>query len=433
MHHFRYKKNKLVCESVALAEIADRTGTPVYVYSAGTMEDNFKRLRQSLKGLDVRICYAVKANSNLAVLRHFHNLGASFDVVSGGEIRRVLAAGGSVKESVFAGVGKTAAEIELALEHGIFSFHVESEAELERINQIAGRMDRKAPVAIRVNPNIDAKTHAKITTGKSENKFGIPAEAALDAYNYAKTLDHISLRGVQIHIGSQITRVDPFVAAIEKMMPVILRLKAKFGLSYFSVGGGLGIVYQDALTSGDADWWKAKTGEHEILTPESYGRAIKPLLEPLGMQILLEPGRFLVGNAGVLLTRVEHVKRGKGRTFVIVDAAMNDLIRPAMYAAWHEIVPVEKNDEIGFFSPDIVGPVCETGDTFARKRELQRVAEGELLAVMSAGAYGFVMASRYNTRPLPAEVLVKDAEFAVVSARESFDQIVANETIPEFL
>lgn len=430
MHHFRYKKNRLHCEAVALEEIASHAGTPTYVYSAATLESNFNRLRQSLNGLDARICYAVKANSNLAVLRLFHTLGSSFDVASGGEIRRILAAGGDVKQSVFAGIGKSVPEIELALEHDIFSFHVSSEAELERLNQIASRMDRQAPVAIRINPNVDAETHAKITTGNSEKKFGIPVEAALDAYNYAKTLPHISLRGVQIHIGSQNSRIEPFVAAIETITPLVLRLKEKFGLAYFSVGGGPGIPYQNAFASGEHDWWGSRTEEDRILTPERYGQAIAPLLEPLGLQILLEPGRSLAGNAGVLLTRVEYVKRDRAKTFVIVDAAMNDLVRPAMYGAWHEIVPVEKDDGIGVFSPDIVGSICETGDTFASKRELQRVGEGELLAVMSAGAYGFVMASRYNTRPLPAEVLVKGAEFAVVSARETFDQIIANETIP---
>lgn len=433
MHHFRYKNNKLTCEKVSLAQIAETFGTPTYVYSAGTMEDNYRRLKRGLEGLDVRICFAMKANSNIAVLRHFSNLGAAFDLVSGGEIRRVLAAGGTVKESVFAGVGKTAEEIQLALENDIFSFHAESEPELERINEVAGRLGRMAPIAIRINPDVDAKTHAKITTGKSDNKFGVPISAALDAYNYAKGLPNLRLKGVQIHIGSQITQVAPFVAAVEKMIPVVTRLKEQFGLTYFSIGGGIGIIYQNALASGEADWWKREDGGLNLLTPESYGAALKPLLQPLGLKILLEPGRFLVGNSGVLLTRVEHVKKGHSKNFVIVDSAMNDLLRPAMYEAYHEIVPLEKKADVGTFAPDIVGPVCETGDTFAKSREVQRVKEGDLLALMSAGAYGFVMASRYNTRSLPAEVMVKGDEAALIHERETFDHILSSEKIPDFL
>lgn len=432
MHEFRYKKNELYCESVALADIAAQVGTPTYIYSAGTMREHLQRLRRALAGLDVRICYAVKANGNLAVLRYFHNLGTSFDVVSGGEIQRVLAAGGNVKSSVFAGVGKTTAEIELALKQEIFSFHVESEAELERINEVAGRLGRRARVGIRVNPAVEVDTHAKITTGERENKFGIPIEGTLNIYNYVRTLPNISLCGVQIHIGSQITQIEPFVAAIKKMVPIVRRLHEKFGLIYFSIGGGIGIVYEDALASGSREGPPGGTGRNVSLL-EHYGRAIRPLLQPLNLKILVEPGRYLVGNAGVLLTRVEYVKHTRDRTFLIVDAAMNDLLRPALYEAYHEFVPVEKHEERGRFFPDIVGPICETSDTFARRRPIQRVGQGALLAIMSAGAYGFVLANRYNARPLPSEVLVKGDKFAVVTEREKFDQMIANEKMPDFL
>lgn len=433
MHQFKYRNGKLFCESVDLDEVAGRYGTPCYVYSANTMRENYRRLVEGLAGLDVRVCYAMKANSNLAVLRLFANLGASFDLVSGGEIRRVLAAGGDIGTSVFAGVGKTAGEIELALRHGIFSFHVESEPELERIDAVAGRLGMRAPVAVRVNPDVDAGTHAKITTGKSENKFGVPFESAADVYRRAAELENLEIRGVQIHIGSQITGIDPFVAAVEKLRPLVTQLKAEYGIRYFSIGGGVGIVYEAALASGEAAWWDDEAGGKGLLTPERYGRALAPLLKDLDLEILLEPGRYMVGNAGVLLTRVEHVKRSPGRNFVIVDAAMNDLLRPAMYEAFHEIVPVAEKAGGATFEADVVGPICETGDCFAKRRRLPEVGEGDRLAVLSAGAYGYVMAGRYNTRSMPAEVLVDGDRTAEVAARETFERIVANEKIPEFL
>ncbi len=431
MHQFKYRNGKLFCEEVDLGEIAGRHGTPCYVYSAGTMRDNYRRLTGGLSGLNARVCYAMKANSSLAVLRVFANLGASFDLVSGGEIRRVLAAGGDLGGSVFAGVGKTVEEIELALRNGIFSFHVESEAELERIDRVAGRLGMRAPVAARVNPDVDAGTHAKITTGKSENKFGVAYAQAEAFYRRAAELENLEIRGVQIHIGSQITRLDPFVAAVKKMLPLVRRLKETYGIRYFSVGGGVGIEYDRALASGEAAWWQAEDGGAGLLTPEKYGEALTPLLRDLDLEILLEPGRFLTGNAGVLLTTVEHVKRNPGRNFVIVDAAMNDLLRPAMYEAFHEIVPLAQSD--GSFEADVVGPICETGDCFGKGRRLPEVAEGDRLALLSAGAYGFVMAGRYNTRPMPAEVLVDGDRSAEVTARETYEQILANESIPDFL
>jgi diaminopimelate decarboxylase len=433
MHQFHYAGADLQCESVDLAAVARLYGTPTYVYSAGTMTDNFNRLRSALDGLDVGVCYAAKANSNLAVLRHFSNLGAGFDLVSGGEIRRVLAAGGDVKSSVFAGVGKTEDEIALALTHGIYALHVESEPELARINHVAGRLGVVAPVAFRINPDVDAHTHAKITTGKSGNKFGIPLVQALAAYEAAAKLKHVRIRGVQMHIGSQLTAADPFVAAVEKLLPLVAQLQAAHGIEYFSIGGGIGIVYEDALASGRAEWWAGQPADRRPLTPEAYGAALVPLLAPLGLKILLEPGRFLTGNAGVLLTRVEHLKRGANKNFLIVDAAMNDLVRPAMYESHHEIVPLHRDSSRRALVADVVGPVCESGDCFAKDRRIQEVGEGELIALMSAGAYGFTMASRYNTRGLPAEVLVQGSAFEQVNPRETFEQLTAGEKIPAFL
>ena len=432
MHHFRYIGQNLNCESVDLAEVARLYGTPTYVTSAATMADNYNRLAGSLNGLDVQICYAMKANSGLAVLRNFAKLGAAFDLVSGGELRRVLAAGADVKRSVFAGVGKTEAEIQLALESGIFSFHVESEPELARINHVAGKLGVKAPIAIRINPDVDAHTHAKITTGKSDNKFGIPLKFAA-AYEAASKYPNIQLRGVQMHIGSQLTEVGPFAEAVAKVAPFAAELKAKYGITYFSIGGGIGIVYKDALASGSAAWWDAQPAGTRPLTPEAYGAALVPLLQPLGLKILLEPGRFMVGNAGVLLSKVEHLKRGSGKSFLIVDAAMNDLVRPAMYEAFHEIVPLHRDTTRRALVADVVGPICESGDCFAKDRQIQEVGEGEYIAFMSAGAYGSTMSSRYNTRALPAEVMVQGSAFELVNARESFESMIANEKIPAFL
>jgi diaminopimelate decarboxylase len=433
MHRFHYAGQNLCCESVDLAEVARLYGTPTYVYSAATMEENYARLRGGFPGLDVQVCYALKANGNLAVLRHFANLGAAFDFASGGELRRVLAAGADVGRCVFAGVGKTEPEIRLALESGIQALHVESEPELARINHVAGKLGARAPIAIRVNPDVDARTHAKITTGKSDNKFGIPLSQAGAAYEAAAKYPNIALHGVQMHIGSQITEVGPLAEAVATVAPFAAEMKAKFGIRYFSIGGGVGIVYEDALASGQAGWWEAQPEGRRPLTPEVYGEVLAPMLAPLGLRIVLEPGRFLVGNAGVLLTRVEYLKRGKGKNFLIVDAAMNDLVRPAMYDSWHEIVPLHRDTTRRALVADVVGPVCETSDCFARDRRLQEVGEGEYLALMSAGAYGEVMASRYNARPIPAEVMVKGSAFELVRPRETFEQMVAGERIPAFL
>ncbi|MFT3783094.1 MAG: diaminopimelate decarboxylase [Nibricoccus sp.] len=433
MHRFNYVGQSLHCESVDLATVAQLYGTPTYVYSTGTISDNYNRLSKSLTGLDVQICYAMKANSNLALLKHFANLGAGFDLVSGGEIRRVIAAGADLKKSVFAGVGKTEAEIKLALESGIFSFHVESEPELARIDHVAGKMGVKAPIAIRVNPDVDARTHAKITTGKSDNKFGIPFKYAPAAYEAAAKFKNIVVKGVQIHIGSQLTEITPFVEAVEKLAPFVADLKARFGISYFSLGGGIGIIYRDALASGQQAWWDAQPADARPITPEAYGAALVPLLEPLGLKILLEPGRFMVGNAGVLLSRVEYLKRGHGKNFLILDAGFNDLVRPAMYESYHEIVPLHRDTTRRALKADIVGPICESGDCFAKDRQIQEVGEGEYVAFMSAGAYGSTMSSRYNSRALPAEVVVKGSVFELATARESFDAMIASEKVPAFL
>jgi diaminopimelate decarboxylase len=433
MHHFQYTGQNLHCELVDLAEVAKLYGTPTYVYSATTISDNYSRLAGSLKGVDVRICFAVKANANLAVLRHLGNMGSAFDFASAGEMRRVIAAGASVKESVFAGVGKTENEIRLALEAGIFSFHVESEPELARINHVAGKLGVKGSVAIRVNPDVDAHTHAKITTGTSANKFGIPIRQAAAAYEAASKYPNITIKGIQSHIGSQITEVGPFVETLEKLAPIAADLKQRYGITYISIGGGIGVVYKDALASGSAAWWDALAPGKRPLTPEVYGAALAPALKSLELKVLLEPGRSMTANAGVLLSRVEYLKRGQGKNFLILDAGMNDLVRPAMYDSYHEIVPLRRDTTRRALVADIVGPICESTDCFAKDRQIQELGEGEYLAIMSAGAYGHVMASRYNARPIPAEVLVKGSAFERVTARETFEQLIANEKIPQFL
>jgi diaminopimelate decarboxylase len=433
MHHFRYAGPNLHCESVDLAEVARLYGTPTYVYSAATISDNYTRLAGSMAGVDARICFAVKANANLAVLRHLGNLGSAYDFASAGEMRRVIAAGASVKESVFAGVGKTETEIRLALEAGIFSFHVESEPELARINHVAGKLGVKGSIAIRINPDVDAHTHAKITTGTSANKFGIPIRQALAAYEAASKYPNIAIRGVQSHIGSQITDVAPFAETLEKLAPLASELKERYGISYISIGGGIGVVYKDALASGQSAWWEAQPEGKRPLTPEVYGAALTPGLRQLGLRVLLEPGRSMVANAGVLLSRVEYLKRGQGKNFLIVDAGMNDLVRPAMYDSYHEIVPLCRDTTRRALVADVVGPICESTDCFAKDRQMQELGEGEYLAIMSAGAYGHVMASRYNARPLPAEVLVRGSAFEQVCARETFEQTISNERVPPFL
>src|SRR5687768_8863740 len=424
MHDFQYVGNRLFCERVSIESLAKKYGTPLYVYSQHTLEDHFQKLDSALGSLDHLICYAVKANSNAAVIRTLARLGSGFDVVSEGELRRVVAAGGDAKKSVFAGVGKTESEIEFALRKGIYSFNVESEPELARINRVAARLKKIAPVAVRVNPNVDAGTHAKITTGTYENKFGIAFEEVDGVYARASKLKNIRLRGLQMHIGSQLTDVKPFEAAVRKVVPLAKTLSARYGFEFFSIGGGLGIMYKSALESADPDWWQSPQAKH-ILTPARYAETLVPLLQPLGLRILLEPGRFIVGNAGVLVTRVEYVKQTGKKNFVIVDAAMNDLIRPAFYDSYHEIVPVEAHVRGLAVKSDVVGPICESGDYFCKDRKLPRVEPGAHLALLSAGAYGFAMASNYNSRALAAEVLVNGKRSALIRDRQEMKQIWA--------
>jgi diaminopimelate decarboxylase len=425
MHDFHYVGKQLFCEGVAVESLAKKFGTPLYVYSQRTLTNHFQKLDAALAPLDHLVCFAMKSNSNIAVLRTIAGLGGGFDIVSGGELRRVIAAGGDPRKCVFAGVGKTEAEIEFALKKKIYCFNVESEAELQRINRVAARLKKVAPVAVRVNPNVAAKTHAKITTGTYENKFGIAFEQIDGVYARAGKLKNLRLRGVQMHIGSQITEAAPFELAVKKVLPLVQKLKAKYGLEFFSIGGGLGIVYQPALASGSESWWKSAAAKN-ILTPQKYAGRLVPLLRPLGLKILLEPGRFISGNAGILVTRVEFVKRTGKKNFVIVNAAMNDLIRPAFYDAYHEIVPLTKKSG-ATISSDVVGPICESGDYFCKDRPLTKLGEGDAIALLSAGAYGSVMGSNYNARPLPTEVLVNGKKFAAVRERQAVTKIWADE------
>jgi diaminopimelate decarboxylase len=425
MHSFRYVKGQLKCEGVALLSLAKKHGTPLFVYSQATLSDHYTKLDRALAPLDHLICFAMKSNSNIAVIRTLATLGSGFDTVSAGEIQRVLDAGGDVRKCVFAGVGKTEEEIAYALRQDIYSFNVESEAELRRISKVAVRLRKFAPVAVRVNPDVDAGTHAKITTGTYANKFGIAFEQIEGVYARAATLPNLRLRGLQMHIGSQLTDVKPFQLAVERVVPLADRLSRKHGLDFFSVGGGIGIVYCEALASGDPGWWQTKEGR-KVLTPQTYADRLVPMLKPLGLKILLEPGRFLTGNAGALLTRVEFIKKTGKKNFVIVDAAMNDLIRPALYDSFHEIVPLKQRAG-ATVSSDVVGPICESGDYFAKDRLLAKVDEGDYLALLSAGAYGSVMGSNYNSRPLAAEVLVNGTKSAVVRRRQEVADIWANE------
>lgn len=426
MHSFQYKNGSLHCEGVDLNSLADEYGTPAYVYSAATFRDHYRKLDAALSGLDHGIEYAVKANSNLSVLKLLVEEGSGFDIVSGGELQRVIAAGGDAGKCTFAGVGKTREEIEYALHQGIYCFNAESEEEVAFISQVAGEIGKVAPVAFRVNPNVDAKTHKYISTGKSENKFGVDFSSIDDAYARAAALPNIKLRGLQMHIGSQLTLLQPFMEAVEKVAPLAARLKEAYGIEFFSIGGGVGIVYEDSLASGQSEWWAAKSDEERPLTIEEYAAGVTPVLKETGLKILVEPGRFIAGNAGVMLTRCLYEKKGSAKTFRIVDAGMNDLIRPALYEGHHEIAPLNESQGAST-SVDVVGPVCETGDFFCQNRELADFAPGEAIALLSAGAYGFVMASNYNSRGLPVEILVDGDEVKVIRPRQTVDDILASE------
>jgi diaminopimelate decarboxylase len=431
MHDFHYINNRLHCEGVVLESLAKKFGTPLYVYSQRTLSRHFQKLDKAMSGVDHLICFAVKSNSNQSVIRALANLGSGFDIVSGGELQRVVAAGGDPRKCAFAGVGKTDDEIAFALRQSVYSFNAESEPELQRINHVAARLNKIAPVAVRVNPNVEAHTHKKITTGTYENKFGIAFEQVEGVYARAAKLRNLRLRGFQMHIGSQITEVSPFHQAVRKVLPLVKRLKAKHNIEFFSIGGGLGIVYKPALASGPDAWWRSSAAKN-ILTPKTYAARLVPLLQDAGLRILMEPGRFISGSAGVLLTRVEFVKKTGKKNFLIVDAAMNDLIRPAFYDAYHEIVPTRRNGAAQLKS-DVVGPICESGDYFCQDRPLPKVGQGEYLAILSAGAYGFVMASNYNTRSLAAEVLVNGKQAALVRARQPVEEIWSGEKVAPWL
>ncbi|MDT0618843.1 diaminopimelate decarboxylase [Salinisphaera sp. P385] len=411
MDHFQYRGDRLFAEDVDLGKIAARFGTPCYVYSAATLRRHYQVFDDALAGYPHLICYAVKANSNLGILGLLADLGSGFDIVSVGELERVLAAGGDPAKLVFSGVGKRADEMTRALEAGIRCFNIESESELQRLNRVAGDLGCKAPVSLRVNPDVDAGTHPYIATGLKENKFGIDIERAEAVYREAAALPHIDVVGADCHIGSQLTRLDPFRDAVSRMLALIDRLAGHgIAIRHLDVGGGLGITYRDETPPSPAD----------------YAAAVRELVADRDLELLVEPGRVLVGNAGILLTRVELLKPGEHKNFAIVDAAMNDLLRPALYDAWQAIVPVHKGASNNTRQWDVVGPVCETGDWLGRDRELS-LAEGDLLAVRSAGAYGFAMASNYNSRPRPPELLVDGETVHEVRSRETIADLIRGE------
>ena len=421
MDHFLYRDGALFAEDVPVAEIAAAVGTPFYVYSTATLLRHFRAFDEALEGMDHLVCYAMKANSNQAVLRTLAQAGAGMDVVSEGEYLRAKAAGVPGERIVFSGVGKTEREIRVALEGGIRQFNVESEPEMEVLSAVAVELGVIAPITVRVNPDVDAKTHAKISTGKSENKFGIPISRAREVYRLAARLPGLDVIGIDVHIGSQLTELEPFRQAYLKVAELTETLRADgHDIRRLDLGGGLGIPYV--------------RGNEAPPLPSDYGALVRDTLGHLGCEIEIEPGRLIAGNAGLMVSEVIYVKSGEDRDFLILDGAMNDLIRPAMYDAWHDIVPVTEPEAGAEQRPyDIVGPVCESGDTFAKQRMMPELVAGDLVAFRSAGAYGAVMASEYNTRPLVPEVLVNGQEFAVIRARPTFDEMINRDTIPEWL
>jgi diaminopimelate decarboxylase len=417
MHHFQYKGNELYAEEVAVREIAEKVGTPVYIYSHATLERHYRAMDEAFAAVPHTICYSMKANSNLAVLKTFFSLGGGVDIVSGGELYRALAAGVEPRKVVYSGVGKKDEEIEYALNTGILMFNVESEDELDRIDHVAGRLGKKAGIAIRVNPDVDPETHPYITTGLKKAKFGINIERSLEQYKRAARMSNLDVIGIDCHIGSQLTKVSPFVDTIRKLKRLIEGLKQSgINLRYFDLGGGLGITYSDEAPP----------------LPTEYGSAITAETKDLGLHLLFEPGRNLVGNAGIMVGKCLYTKRGEEKNFVIVDAAMNDLARPSLYGSYHGVQAVRK-DQDGAIVADIVGPICESGDFLAKDREMPAFRQGDLLAFMSAGAYGFAMSSNYNSRPRAAEVMVKGDAYQVVREREKVEDLVRGEKLPSFL
>jgi diaminopimelate decarboxylase len=410
--YFHYQQDQLFAEDVALAEIAQKFGTPCYVYSRAALTDAYRQFADALKAREHLICFAVKSNSNLAILNLFARMGAGFDIVSGGELQRVLAAGGDAGKTVFSGVGKSEAEMRLALEAEILCFNVESSAEIDRLNEVALRMGKIAPISLRVNPDVDAKTHPYISTGLKQNKFGVAYTEALALYRKAAGLPNLRVTGMDCHIGSQLTGTSPFIEAAEKMLALVGQLESEgIKLEHLDLGGGLGIRYDEETPPSIAE----------------YAQALLGILQGRSEKLIVEPGRVLVGNAGVLLTRVEYIKHGEEKNFAIVDAAMNDLMRPALYDAYHAIFPVHRNDA-PVHKYEVVGPICETGDFLGRAREMA-VDQGSLLAVMSAGAYGMSMSSNYNTRPRAVEIMVEGKVVHTIRERETVAELFAGEKI----
>ena len=413
MNYFAYKDNRLFAEEAAIADLATRFGTPLYIYSARTLRRHFRVMDEAFAGTDHLICYAMKALSNLSVLKLFAAMGSGFDIVSVGELMRCLRAGADPRKIVFSGVGKTDEELNAAIEAGILMINVESRPELHRVADVAGRMRRRAPVSLRVNPDLDPGTHPHISTGHRDSKFGVPLAQVHEYYAEARALPDLDLIGLSTHIGSQITDTAPFVEAATKVAIIVKALRESgVALRYLDLGGGLGIPYQE-----------------EPPPPSEYAAALLGPLRGLGLKLIIEPGRVLVGNAGALVTRVLYLKETDVKRFVVIDGAMNDLIRPVLYEAYHRILPVERRASASVVTADVVGPVCESGDFFAREREMPEPRDGDLLAVMSAGAYGFVMASNYNSRPRAPEILVDGSEAHVVRERESFEDLVCGEKI----
>lgn len=417
MSQFQYRDNELYIEDVPLSRIAAETGTPTYVYSSRALAEQFHAFDNAFAGQDHLICYAVKANFSLAVMRLFANYGGGADVVSGGELFRALKAGVPAKRICFSGVGKTEAEIKQALEAGILMFNVESMAELETLNRLAGQVGQIAPMAVRVNPDVNPKTHPYISTGLKKNKFGLDMEAALEAYATARDMANVNPIGIDCHIGSQLTEISPFVEAVKRLKDLIEKLTSMgVMLKYLDIGGGLGITYK----------------EENPPQPLEYAVALGAELAGLGLTLILEPGRVMVGNAGALLTKVVYVKQNSVKKFLIVDVGMNDLLRPALYQSYHYIQPLKQPGE-GLEKVDVVGPICESSDFLAQDRDMPPVEAGEYLAVMSAGAYGMTMSSQYNARPRAAEVMVSGSDFTVVRERETFEDLIKGESIPDFL
>ncbi|RMH22383.1 MAG: diaminopimelate decarboxylase [Gammaproteobacteria bacterium] len=415
--YFPYRDGCLFAEELSLESLAEHYGTPCYIYSRSAIEDQWKRFNRALKGIPHQICYAVKANSSLAVLQLMSHLGSGFDIVSGGELERVIRAGGDPSKVVFSGVGKRRDEIEQALHTGIPCFNVESAGEIERIAEIAQRLEKKAPVSLRVNPDVDPKTHPYIATGLRSSKFGIAMQEAEHLYQELAGHEWVEVVGVDCHIGSQLLDLDPMYEALDKIMDLVARLRKKnINIRHLDMGGGFGICYQD----------------EDEPSLDSFGRKVKETLAGTGLALIIEPGRAMVGNAGILLTQVEFLKTAEEKSFAIVDAAMNDLPRPSLYDAWHDIRPVHENSSWPLRTYDVVGPVCESGDFLGKERSL-RIEPGSLLAVSSAGAYGFVMSSNYNTRPRPAEIMVDQDRSYLIRERESLDDLLHRENlIPEW-